>query len=108
MASKPKRTTTEANKDLEVIHVEDRSATDPDHVPSVLVDWVWHYGLVKGVGAMTLVGLQHTPLLDGRTAPDPIVVARLRFGISTAIELRDKLNQIILAADTSKPTETAH
>jgi hypothetical protein len=92
-----------------IVRVIDRATTDPFNVPSVFVDWCWYHDFRDGVGRMTLVSAQDTPAADGSggTIGDPVVVARLRFSIRTATELRDKLNQIITAA-TPADAKAAH
>jgi hypothetical protein len=86
--------------EVQTVRVIDRHTIDPHNVTPVFVDWCWYHNLAHGVVRMTLVAAQDTPLTDGSggTAPDAVVVARLRFSIPTAVELRDKLNQAILAA----------
>ncbi len=85
---------------LPAIRMIDRDTVDPFNVPSVLVDWCWYHDFRDGIGRMTLISAQDTPLTDGSggTTSDPVVVARLRFSVQTAVELRDKLNEIITAA----------
>jgi len=79
--------------------ITNRSARDPHNVPVSFVNILGSWGFHDGVGNITLLVSQHTPADDlDRDVTDIVVAARLRFGVVFATQLRDTLNQILLAA----------
>jgi hypothetical protein len=88
-----------SNQSSQVGHkrITDRRTIDPHNVPITWVEMVGSYAVRQGIAGMTLVAAQYTPTEAG-IAPDVVVASRLRFSIAFAIELRDTLDKMILAA----------
>jgi|SRR4051794_15832218 hypothetical protein len=74
---------------------------DEPHAPIIYVDCVGPWGLIKGVGVLTLMASRHMIGADQRVETDYVAQAHLRFSIKTAAELHDALGRILMAA--SKP-----
>ena len=64
---------------------------DPNNVQVVFANYFASGGTINGVINFTLCTTRHTPTLDGRLEADPIVSARLRIDLDTAIALKNFL-----------------
>jgi hypothetical protein len=73
-------------------------ATDPDNVPTRVVDGIDSSGLIGGQACVNLVSKRFGLETGGEVVEQLVVAARLRFSINTATLLRDRLDALIAEA----------
>jgi hypothetical protein len=68
---------------------------DPHNVQTVYVDLMTGAGERNGVVGLSLATLVISPLANGKSDPDAVICARLRFNLATATDIRNALDKII-------------
>jgi hypothetical protein len=71
---------------------------DPQNVQTVYVDLMTGAGERSGVVGLTLATLVISPLANGKSEPEAVICARLRFNFATATDIRNALDKIIKGA----------
>jgi hypothetical protein len=75
---------------------------DPHNVQTVYVDLMTGAGERNGVIGLTLATLVISPLANGKSDPEAVICARLRFNLATATDIRNALDTVIKGAMSPK------